>query len=229
MLAIGGRYRALLEKGLSCYVNAPVLWLPDNPNVDSRLAGHADLSMFVGTNVLVVARGIYPYIVNKLTHHGYDVIASSAQSTEYPRDAGLCICRTGRYTVYNPKTVDPLTLDYLDPERIAVNQGYARCSVCVVSENAIITSDHGIATVAAKAGLDVLEITPGHIILDGFDYGFIGGASFKVSPTELAFTGILDHHPDKAAILDFMKKYGVAPVYLTNNPIFDVGGAVLLP
>ena len=225
MLAIGGRYRELLEKGLLCHVNEPVLWLPDNPDIDSRLAGHADLSLFAGTKALLVARGIYPYIVNKLTSCGYNVIASSAQGPEYPRDTGLCICRTGRYTVYNPKTADPLTLDYLDPERIAVNQGY----VCVVSENAIITSDRGIVSAAMKAGLDVLEITPGHIILDGFEYGFIGGASFKLSETELAFTGLLDHHPDKTAILDFLKKHGMTPVYLTHNAIFDVGSAVLLP
>ena len=76
--------------------------------------------------------------------------------------------------------------------------------------------------------MDVLEIEPGHILLPGFDTGFIGGATFKLSAHELAFTGELDGHPDRPAIEAFLEARGVEPVYLTTQPAFDIGSAVPL-
>lgn len=229
MLAIGGKYRKQLEEGLSRCTHKKILWLPDNTDVDPKMAGHADLSIFVGTEGIVVAKAIYPYVVNFLTCTGHQIIPSEDQGPVYPKDAGLCICRTGRYTIYNPKTADRQVVPYLDAERIAVNQGYTRCCVCVVSDEGIITSDHAIASIASKYGLDVLEITPGHILLEGYDYGFIGGASIVLNDRTLAFTGTLDKHPDKASILDFLSKHGKDVVFLSEKPIFDIGGAVALP
>lgn len=229
MLAVGGRYRTALEEGISRYTREKILWLPDNQDIDPRLAGHADLSVFIGNGAVIAARGGYPYIVNYLTRLNIPIILAERQGPTYPKDAGLCICRTGRYTIYNPKTANRQALAYLDPERIAVHQGYTRCSVCVVSDEGIITSDHAIASRASEFGLDVLEITPGHIFLEGYDYGFIGGASFTLNEDTIAFTGTLDEHPDKAAILAFLQKHRKTAVFLTKNPIFDVGGAVTLP
>ena len=77
--------------------------------------------------------------------------------------------------------------------------------------------------------MDVLRIRPGYIELIGYDYGFIGGAAFLINDHTLAFTGALDRHPDKDRILDFLAQHGVQPVFLTEVPIFDIGGAVALP
>lgn len=97
-----------------------------------------------------------------------------------------------------------------------------------MDESSVITSDGGIAAVAGKAGLNVLRIAPGHILLDGFETGFIGGAAFKLSPGLLAFTGRLDGHPDGERIESFLRARRVEPLYLTDSPVFDVGSAVLL-
>ena len=72
----------------------------------------------------------------------------------------------------------------------------------------------------------MLEITPGFVELYGFREGFIGGAAFKLAPDIIAFTGRLTRHPDKALILDFLKKHGVSAVYLTDKPVFDVGSVI---
>ena len=77
--------------------------------------------------------------------------------------------------------------------------------------------------------MDVLQIRPGHIALEGYDYGFIGGASFLLDSNTLAFTGHLDVHPDRDRILDFLRQHGVSAVFLTESPVFDIGGAVRLP
>lgn len=226
MLIIGERYRDKLQNGLRACKQS-VFWLPDNPDMDPRLAGHADLSVCkVDDHTLAAGGGVHPYLVNILTNRGYTVIKSSRQGKMYPQDAGLCVCRAGQYVIYNPKTVDPVVLPLLGGKRIEVSQGYTKCSVCTVSNEAIITADRVIADKAEFAGLDVLRIEPGHIVLDGFDYGFIGGAACKLDQNTLAFTGTLENHPNGEQIMRFLQKYAIRPVFLTGEPIFDIGGAI---
>lgn len=226
MLIIGERYRDKLQNGLLACKQS-VFWLPDDPDIDPRLAGHADLSVLkVADHTLAAAGGVYSYIVNFLTNRGYTVIESGEQGKIYPQDAGLCVCKTGPYVIYDPKTVDPVVLPLLGGKRIEVLQGYTKCSVCTVSDEAIITADRVIADKAEFAGLDVLRIEPGHIVLDGFDYGFIGGAACRLDQNTLAFTGSLEKHPNCAQIMQFLQKHAIRPVFLTGEPIFDMGGAV---
>ena len=107
-----------------------------------------------------------------------------------------------------------------------VRQGYAKCSMLVVDERSIITQDAGIARAARGIGLNVLEIMPGYVALDGFEYGFLGGAGFKPAAGIIAFTGTLDAHPDRLRILTFLAARGVSAVYLTGLPVFDIGSAI---
>lgn len=107
-----------------------------------------------------------------------------------------------------------------------VRQGYTRCSVCKLSENAIITADIGVANAVRQDGIDALVISPGHILLKGCDYGFIGGASFTYKNT-VYFFGRAEDHPDFQRMSDFAKKHSVDLVSLSENPLYDIGGAVI--
>ncbi len=226
---IGKRYEPELAQSLARQ-GIEAFWLPDNNDVDPRLAGHADLSVFVSDGHVVAAKGIYPYIVNFLTNRGYMVTeAQREQGPDYPRDAGLCVCATGEYTIYDPAAVDPAVLPLLCGKPVHVNQGYARCAAAIVDDHSIITSDAGVSRAAKNAGMDVLLIEPGHIDLDGYDYGFIGGASFKINSNTVAFTGNLDGHPDEGRITDFLAAHGQKALFLTDRPIFDIGGSIVLP
>ena len=53
---------------------------------------------------------------------------------------------------------------------IDVPQGYARCSCLPVDETSIITADRGIIGPCRAAGLSVLEVTPGQVLLPGYTY-----------------------------------------------------------
>ena len=227
-LLMGERYKSRIAQSLAA-LGVDVFWLPDNPQIDDRLAGHADLSVFVSNGKAVVAPEEYLYIVNYLTNMGYSVIRAAVQGADYPRDAGLCLCDTGKYTIYNPKTVDPAAAAIISGNPVVTAQGYTKCAACVLNDDTIITSDAGVSRAAKNAGMDVLEITSGYIQLDGFDYGFIGGASFKLNDHTVAFTGTLDEHPDKDRMLAFLASHGQTPVFLTRDPIFDIGGAIALP
>ena len=108
-----------------------------------------------------------------------------------------------------------------------VRQGYTRCSVLKVSENAAVTSDRGIASALVKNGIDVLKISEGNILLDGFPYGFIGGASFTYENT-VYFFGDLAGHPDHEAISDFISRHGRDTVSLSALPLHDIGGGIVI-
>ncbi|NCB52379.1 MAG: hypothetical protein EOM54_10960 [Clostridia bacterium] len=226
-MLIGERYRDKLNAPLKTR-GIEAIWLPENKNVDPRLSGHADLSVIHLGGDKLVAQG--DECVNILTNRGFDVIPStSPQRAEYPADAGLCGCILGEFFIHNPQLSDKAVLKNLGSRKIiSVNQGYAKCAVCVVAEKTIITSDAGIAGSAESNGIEVLKIRPGHIGLEGFGYGFIGGSTFKLSEHEMAFTGTLSDHPDSIAIIDFLGLKGITPVFLTDSPIFDIGSAVTI-
>ena len=229
---IGEKYCNILQNGIkSLGINA--LFMPDNPYVDPRLSGHADLSVLhLGGNRLLLA----PYLKRssfsqQLEDRGFDIrFADIEQSALYPNDAQMNVCILGNKVIYNPQTGSDAIVKYLTigngAIQVSSRQGYSRCSVCVVNDNAIITADEGICRSAKAHGIDVLKIMPGYIDLPGFDYGFVGGASFKISDTKLAFTGGLDRHPDAEQIIEFTSLHNVDIVYITDKPAFDIGGAI---
>lgn len=229
---LGEKYSNILEKPLKKR-GIGIIKVPDNPCVDKRLAGHADLSVFhFGGNKLLLA----PYLKGsglerELRDRGAVVsFANVAQGAQYPSDAQLNSCVVGRNVMFNPSVSCCEIVNYFtnldEYSMISCKQGYARCCTCVVDEGAIITSDRGIAAAARKNGIEVLEISAGHIALEGFPYGFVGGASFKLEKNILAFTGTLDEHPDKEAILRFLCSRKVDLVYITQQPAFDIGSAI---
>lgn len=229
MLLIGERYRDSLEESLVSK-GFELLWLPDNPHLDPRLAGHADLSAFAEGKRIVLSEhlGRENEIVKKITNRGYEVLkCCREQSCAYPNDVNLCACKVGDRLIHNFKYTDPQIIKNSSLEWINVNQGYAKCMVLVVDDDRIITADSGIAVKAVDAGITVLKIESGGVTLEGFDEGFIGGAGFRVGDT-IYFTGDIRKHPDADAITDFILNAGLKLCCLTEMEPFDIGGAVVL-
>lgn len=229
---IGEKYYDILEHGLNS-LGIKAILVPENPNISSPVSCHADMSiLYTGNENIWLA----PYLKNsefedKLEFLGLKIHQSDiVQSKEYPHDVSLNICVLNKLIICS-KWADSTIVDIFTnagAKIIRTKQGYARCSVCPVSKNAVITADRGIADALKSENIDVLLISSGHIDLPGYDYGFIGGSSFKISENKIAFTGRLDAHPDKNAIEEFLGLHNIEPVYLTEHPIFDIGGAIPL-
>ena len=111
---------------------------------------------------------------------------------------------------------------------VNTNQGYSRCSVCVVNENAIITDDKSIFTAAQFFFNDVLFISKGSIKLDGYDCGFIGGCCGKIDKYKLAFNGAIESHKDYKKIIDFLSRNSIECIELNQNRLTDIGGILPL-
>lgn len=231
-LIIGEKYAEILQNPLK-NLGIDLLLVPNNPFVDSRLSGHADISVFHAGGERIYLAGYLKgtEFERELLGLGAELIYPDAvQSATYPQDAQFNACAVGKRLIYAPKVTEKTIADYFTNEQgtnlTPIRQGYVKCSVCVVDENSIITADQGIAKAAKHNGFNVLRITPGFIDLPGFAYGFIGGSAFRLSEHIMAFTGLLDGHPDKAGILEFIRSRGLHPVFLTKNRIFDIGSAL---
>ena len=216
-----------------------------SPFLDAPVAPHADMQVvhlyrdiFVEASV-ESCKGNQHYMqnsdvswckANKLVESGVSVLrGDSMLSPEYPACAAYNVLLFGKLAVFNPKCLDSAlkkALISLQYQPVFVKQGFSRCSVCVVSQNAVITSDTGIAKALRDCGVDVLLIRPGYIELPGYDTGFIGGASFKISNDTVAFTGRLNVHPDCDQILAFLRKHQMRSCILSSKPIFDIGSAI---
>lgn len=168
----------------------------------------------------------------------------------YPGDCIFNAACTGKFFIHNTKITDKKLLEEAKKAGmriIDVKQGYAKCNCLIVDERSIITSDAGIAekcrkyNVSARSAtqpsgssdavlhesdtIDCLLINPGNILLEGFEYGFIGGASGRICD-EIIFSGDLSAHPDCARISDFITERGLKIRYFKDYPLTDIGSIV---
>ena len=228
IVAVGEDYAEEIGKALMPF-GIKTLCCHNNAFVDSRLRSHIDLSVFhFGGNRFLLSEAVSESgFASELRQLGAEIIvAAKKQACDYPMDAALCALSTGEKLFHNKRVCNPSIIDYYGNRLLHTNQGYAKCAVCLVNETAAISSDSGLAKVMAQEGLDVLRIPAECISLSGFNHGFIGGASFKIAPDKLAFTGEFRNDEVKNSIEEFLRLHDVEPVYLTNNAIFDIGSII---
>ena len=148
---------------------------------------------------------------------------------EYPFDIAYNAARIGNFLFCNAKYTDKKIIEYCKKNGIRilnVNQGYAKCSICEVSDNAIITADKSIYNAAKENNIDVLLVENKGIILNGYNEGFIGGATGLVEKDLLAVNGNIKLHKSCDEIIAFCKNYGVKVISLSDEPITDIGSII---
>lgn len=213
--------------------NIHVLSIPCAKNITSPIASHADLIIHhLGNNEFVCEPTLYNFLKKDFANVGIDAVFHKGKNklkNDYPNDCFYNVARIGDFVFENTKITDKVILDFDDKnytKKIHINQGYAKCNICVVRENALITSDESVFKAATENGFDVLKIESGHIELNGYDYGFIGGASGLLSRDILAFCGEISHHPDGEKIKSFLRNYNMYPVSLKKGDLIDIGSVL---
>ena len=203
---------------------------------DSRLAApvrsHADMLMlpvgkvvFTSSEYLSVAEDIF----KALESLGYKIVSCNAEiRSDYPHDVAFDALVLKSAIIARLDSLPDEIKTYATAMGISLlnsKQGYAKCSSVSVGESAIITADKNIARAAEAAGADALLISaaPEKIRLDGYDYGFIGGASGVLEDT-VYFTGDISSHPDAERIAEFCKAHEKKIISLSSEPLNDVGG-----
>ncbi|MBQ5381357.1 MAG: hypothetical protein IIU42_01820 [Ruminococcus sp.] len=149
---------------------------------------------------------------------------------DYPQNVRLNCLFLGGKLYGKIDAADASVLDFCRERKIPlvhVKQGYTRCSSLVIGDNAVITADKSIAKALKADGAEVLSIQPGHIRLEGFEYGFIGGAGFFDNGTTYFF-GNIKKHPDYERIKVFCAEYNSKIEILNREEqLTDIGGVVI--
>lgn len=201
---------------------------PDS-NVLPGLKHHPDMQ-FALIDKNVVCNPVFFEDYKDFIHSaGYvPVKGKAALSCNYPGDIAYNISVVSNYVFHNTRYTDCEITNLLKGREIVnVRQGYCGCSICNVGCDAIITADTSIYKAAQRLDIDALLISPGNINLKGFDYGFIGGASFCYDKS-VYFFGKVSVHPDYAQIENFCKDHGFGICELSDGILSDYGSLIIL-
>ena len=217
--------RAELEKrGFLC------ITLPPFSALDARIASHPDILLLPLGHRLFVNRKYYEEAQDTIdcivTHTSLSLILTDDPiSSQYPHDVAFNLIAPGQFILGRLDAISGAVADLAEAENMLLvntKQGYAKCSTVVLGNRALITADPSVEKAARKLSLDVLFISSGYVELEGYDTGFIGGASGVFGNT-VYFCGNIFSHPDGQRIFDFCAKHNFQVTSLSEAPLYDVG------
>lgn len=189
---------------------------------------HADMQILPINNDIFILNEC-TVLVKKLSNERL-LFCNKKAGKKYPENILLNFLFLNNTLYGKLSAIDKNLLDYCKENSIRtvnINQGYARCSTLVINNNTVITSDLSIEKALKNDGVEVLLISSGNIVLDGYNYGFIGGAGGKIDENTVAFFGNIQNHPDYILIEEFCKKHNVTiKVICKDMPLTDIGGIV---
>lgn len=206
-----------------------IISLPCFSALPDPVSAHPDMLIFFADDKIFCHRDYYTIAkneINEISRSGYEIILSNEYvSQEYPHDILFnSVIINGN--IYGKRTYMSHLIHTFaennDMNIIDVNQGYTKCSVCKISENAIITADPSIYKATTSDQIDALFISSGYVSLSGYDCGFIGGCS-GICEDKIYFSGNIFLHPDGKKISDFCEKHNKTPISLSDDILFDIG------
>ena len=202
----------------------------ENKNLDDEINSHTDIHCIKLTGKILLADYVTAGELSQKISD-YKIIAVNNIKSPYPNDIKLNTAIFGNKIVCNSKCTAKEIIDFQSKNKLELvntKQGYTKCNLCVVTDNAVITEDAGLAYLLKNYQIDVLKIEPGFVQLSENHYGFIGGASGKVADDEIYFSGNISEHPDYKMIDEFLNKYNIKPIYNENRKLSDFGGLIVL-
>lgn len=209
-----------------------VLYSESIPALTMPVKTHIDLAVFPFGGEEFVLDNSQHRLFQKLCSFGArPQYATQPARCGYPQESRLNCVRIGNKLLANPKTIDVAITELCEKNSVAlcaVKQGYTKCSVAVVSDNAFITDDMGIARAAKMDKLDVLLVEKGSVHLKGYPYGFIGGCCALASKDVMLFAGNVQNHANADAICAFLRNYQIYPESLANGDLTDIGSIIPL-
>ncbi len=186
---------------------------------------HPDIQIhFVNPRTAFVPPELFEYYKNTLP--SFIDLRTGAQylGGTYPSNVAYNVARIGKYVILNKKTVDKNILNYYIENGftlINVKQGYTKCNICTDGEIAV-TEDEGIYSALCENGIKTLKIPAGSVRLEGFDYGFIGGAS-GVFKDKILLCGEIKNKEILNQIKSFFNTNGAEIIIIDKEELTDYG------
>ncbi len=218
---------------LSCRFDS-IIRIEPNVKLPAPVASHPDMQVLVIGDTVITVSELYSASAGlRQACEGKEVVLTERElQDKYPSDVLLNACLVGTKLIARKDALDRSVINVCRDAGIEianVKQGYAKCSTLALGDKAIISADKTIVSAAKEFGIDALLILSGHILLDGYDYGFIGGASFyNADDNTVYFFGDIKYHPDFTKIQSFVEKHGLNIECTYDSPLYDFGGAVVI-
>ena len=225
-----------VEKNMLKYLGYKLVPIETSNNVYAEISSHVDIFTTKIGDTLIVEKSKYDDLVFMLKDTEYNIISGKENvEMKYPNDIKYNVCIIGDYAVHNFKYTDKVVLKELKEngyELINVEQGYTNCSVAVIDESSVITTDRKIAEklIANNISVLLLDYTPDIKLKDEYgNYsnmnGFIGGAIGRVDNNIIVF-GDLNKIDRENKIRDFIKIRNLKLIDFKDLDVIDYGGIV---
>lgn len=200
-------------------------------NLYEAVCGHPDMQLHhLGGDEFVCEPSVFDYY-KKILPKATLINGDTKISCEYPFDIAYNGAACGNYFFHNLKFTESNIYEYYKAngvKLINVKQGYTKCSVCILSESALITSDRMIAKKAVEEGLDALFFDSSEIMLPGLSNGFIGGICGLIDKNVLAVNGdiLLTKNGEEFSL--FCERHGIEILPLHSQMPVDIGSIIPL-
>lgn len=207
-----------------------VVWLEPNDAVYPSISTHPDIFFFqYDSDKLVFAPDTKSEYVAALHKAGIKMTKGKSHlSNAHPETVHYNACATRNILIHNLKHTDSRIFDiFKGKQKVNVKQGYTRCNLLALNENAFITSDQGIKEELLRQGFEVLYINPHQIRLDGHEYGFFPGCC-GVWRNQLVVCGNTEILKEKKELDMFLKRNNFTIKELYNGELVDVGSILFL-
>ena len=196
---------------------------------ETSLGTHPDIQVCKIRQYLVVDPRTYEYYLEELKDTGITVVKGKVTVTNYyPDNIAYNVAVLDDYAIHNFNYTDPVIqgiIDKLGLIKVDVKQGYSKCNI-LHTEDSIITSDEGIVN-RLPSELSRLKISPDSIVLRGYDYGFIGGATGYDSRV-VYFLGDILAHPEYKKIKEYLDSKNIDTMVLGNDSLTDLGSLIFI-
>lgn len=205
--------------------------IPECPRLAKPVAAHPDMLFSELSDGTLLTEGKY-FSENKAFFEGLPFYAkikpsSTVLSPEYPRDVAFDVVRH-RGAVIGKAEYMAEEIKRDAAAIIDVKQGYALCSV-LKTERFAITADKHLCNALIDNDCEILFNSRNNIILNGYNCGFIGGASCCVEEAKaVVFFGNAEELSEFEKIKSFIEGFGYELKYPKNIPLEDFGGVKIV-
>ena len=218
-----------------------VLFLNPTETTYKSISAHPDIFFFQTEDGLIYAPNAPKKIVKELKKRKIKLTEGRKEvGKKYPETVPYNAVGIGETLIHNLKHTDSTILSLYE-NHIHVNQGYTRCNLVALNENAFITSDVAICRDASTMSFIkqnensftedivdtsvqkfVLYIDPKQIKLEGHDHGFFPGCC-GVWKNNLIVCGSTKYLKEKEELDRFLKDNNFNLIELYDGELVDVG------
>lgn len=196
--------------------------------------GHPDMQFFAINEKIIAHKDISKNQGELLHKLGASVtLGNSSLSLPYPHNIPYNALLAPDLLMHKLDATDQVILKEIkelqkskEIKLINVRQGYSRCSCAYIGNNSFITEDIVMADHLLSLGKNVFYQKHSNVYLEGFDFGFIGGAVSLISieGEELVLiSGSLDSYSYGKELKIFLSQRNIRYECICGGTLMDRG------